>query len=135
MGMPREFWGRGHPLHVRQQQGGIELELTFVNRAGPIRELGPLATMWLDGRVVRAERRGAVLATNYYSLVTDARVLVRFEGEDHAPSPCFGPFARFAVVDRMVYADGKAFALFNPRAGEWLCYDAGRMWPSMVVTA
>src|SRR5687768_8764521 len=121
-------------LRAPRESSGIDFLVTFVNRAGPQRMLGPLRTLWLDGRVLRGERRGPAVAVNYFSVETNTQVLIRFEGDDHAPSRCFGPVARFSVVDRMVYADGKAFALFNPRAGEWLCYDEGRLWPSMVVT-
>lgn len=130
----QEALARLYAPRVPRDAHNLWFLLTFVNRAGPQRLLGPHPALWLDGRVVRAERRGPALAVNYFSGETEARVLIRFEGDDHAPSACFGPFERFSVVDRMVYAGGKAFALFNSRAGEWLCYDAGRLWPSMVVS-
>jgi hypothetical protein len=130
----QEALARIYAPRVPRDAHNLWAMLTFVNRAGPQRLLGPHPTMWLDGRVVRAERGGPVVASNYYRIESDGRLFIRFQGEDHAPSTCFGPFERFSVVDRMVCADGKALALFNPRGGEWLCYDAGRMWPSMVVS-
>jgi len=126
----KDFWGNA--LRVPHEEGA--LEVTFMNRSGPRRVLGRLAAIWLDGRVVRGERHGTPLAVNYYSIETDARVTLQLEGDDHTPSPVFGPFGSFSIVDRLVYADGRAFALFNPRVGAWLCYDAGRHWPSLVVS-
>jgi len=121
------------PLVPRDSRG-IWSMVTFVNRAGPQRMLGPLQALWLDGRVIRGERHGVVLGANYYRLETEGGVHVRFAGDDHPNSDSFGRFGRFSIIDRLVYADGKAFAIFNPRVGTWLCYDAGRQWPSMVVS-
>lgn len=115
-------------------QCGIDFMLTFVNRAGRQRLVGPLPELHLDGKVVRTHADGPAIAENCYSVETSAPVVVRFEGGERRSRP-FGPFTRFSVVDRLVYADGKALALFNPAWSAWLCYDNGRYWPSMVVSA
>jgi hypothetical protein len=115
-------------------ESGIDFMLTFVNRGGRRRLLGPLPQLRLDGKVVRARADGPAIAENCYSIETSAPVIVRFEGAGQRSRP-FGPFTAFSIVDRLAYSDGRALALFNPAWGAWLCYDTGRYWPSMVVGA
>jgi len=112
-------------------QQGVDFVLTFVNRGGAQRRVGPLKALRMDGKAVRSE---IMNVDSCYGVEAGGPVTVQFEGGEQR-SGSFGPFKRFSVVDRLVYADGKAFAFFNPAWQAWLCYDSGRYWPSMVVSA
>jgi hypothetical protein len=133
MGM-QEAFARLYARRVPLDERGLFFNVTFVNRAGPMRLLGPLGKLWVEDRALRSERVGAPLAESFYRLETDSRVVVHFAGQEQSPSRSFGTYSHFCVIDRLAYADGKALALYSPKIQQWLCYDAGRHWPAMVIS-
>lgn len=132
MGM-QEAWARLYAPRAPRDTRGLWFVVTFKNRAGPQRLLGPLGALWIAGRTLRGDRVGPPLAEGFYRVETDSPVSVHFAGQELSQSRAFGPYTHFAVIDRMVYADGKALALYNPRLDQFLSYDAGRYWPSILV--
>jgi hypothetical protein len=134
MGM-QEAWARLYAPRTPRDVRGLWFVVTFVNRAGPQRLIGPHASLWLASRALRGERFGPTLAEGYYRVETDSPVMVHFAGQEQSLSRSFGPFTHFSVIDRLVHADGKALAMYNPKIDQWLCYDAGRHWPALVVSS
>lgn len=123
----------------------MDLILSFIHPTHSARTLGPFKEIWIDGESLRDAPSGPVLArharhqwevdgVSYYRLDCTVRACVRFEGGTSVPSRVFGPFNRFSAVDGLAYTDDKVFAFLDPKMGTWLCYDAGRHWPIMVVT-
>lgn len=122
----------------------MNLILSFIHPNSPPWTLGPLKQLWIDGALLRENPEEPVLARHvhhqwevegrsYYRLDCTARVNIKFAGGEETPSREFGPFNRFSAVDGIAYTDDKVFAVLDEKVHSWLCYDAGKRWPIMVV--
>jgi hypothetical protein len=120
--------------------------LSFVRPSRPIRRLGPFATLRIDARSLCDGDNGSLIARHvlrewqvdderFFRIECQARAVAWFADGPSAPSRRFGPFAGFSVADGLVFMDSRAFANLDGKFGEWLCYDLGRYWPTLVIAA
>ena len=117
---------------------------TFVHPTNPSKVLGPFERLWFDAKGMSTDRPGSVLVpyrnhqwevekVSYFRLDCTAHVMLSFErGEKR--SRTYGPFGRFSAVNGLAYADDGVVAVLDQKIGEWLYYDDGYHWPTMVVT-
>jgi hypothetical protein len=105
---------------------------------------GPFKTIWLSAAGLQTEANGAIRAEyrkhqwdldglSYFRLDCTAKVAVHFErGEERSSK--YGPYRRFSAVDGLTYGDDKVIAFMDQKKEEWLYYDTGYHWPTMVVS-
>ena len=105
---------------------------------------GPIDSIWLSAEGLRTEAEGAVRAAyrehqweldgrSYFRLDCTAQVAVHFErGAERSND--YGPYRRFSAVDGLAYGDDKVIAFMDQKKDEWLYYDTGYHWPTMVVS-
>jgi hypothetical protein len=122
----------------------VNLIFSYVHPSEAAVTLGPLDTIWLTAAGLHTEAKGAVRAAYikhqwvldglaYFRLDCTAQVAVRFERGAERSSK-YGPFRRFSAVDGLAYGDDKVIAFMDQKSDEWLYYDTGYHWPTMVVS-
>ena len=123
----------------------MNLIFSFVHPSQPSITIGPFSVIWLDSEGMRSEKGGALRAPysnhqwivdgqTYFRLDCTANVDVRFE-RDAQRSTTYGPYTRFSAVNGLAYGDGKVIAFLDHKSGDWLFYDSGYRWPTMVVAS
>lgn len=106
--------------------------------------LGPFDSIWLSSAGLRTEAKGAIRAAylkhqwevdglSYFRLDCTSQVGMHFERAADR-STKYGPYKRFSAVDGLAYGDDKVLAFMDQKSDEWLYYDSGFHWPTMVVS-
>jgi hypothetical protein len=122
----------------------VNLIFSYVHPSEAAITLGPFDTIWLSAAGLHTEAKGAVRAAYvkhqwvldglaYFRLDCTAQVAVRFERGAERSSK-YGPYRRFSAVDGLAYGDDKVIAFMDQKSDEWLYYDTGYHWPTMVVS-
>jgi hypothetical protein len=123
----------------------VNLIFSFVHPSQPSITIGPFGVIWLNSEGMRSEKGGAVRAPyrnhqwdvdgqEYFRLDCTANVDIRFE-RDAQRSSNYGPYLRFSAVNGLAYGDDKVIASMDHKSSEWLFYDSGYHWPTMIVTS
>ena len=71
--------------------------------------------------------------SEYYRVDCTDRVDIHFERSRERSSK-YGPFDRFSAVNGLAYGDNKVVAFLDAKISEWLYYDSGYHWPTLIVT-
>lgn len=122
----------------------MNLIFSYVHPSQSAMTLGPFNSIWLSAAGLQTEANGPVRAAyrqhqwdldglSYFRLDCTAQVTVHFE-RDKERSSKYGPFRRFSAVDGLAYGDDKVIAFLDLKVNEWLYYDSGYHWPTMVVS-
>jgi hypothetical protein len=87
-----------------------------------------------NGPVIAAyqQHQWHVDGLSYFRLDCTSKVAIYFFKGRERSSP-YGPFERFSAVNGLAYADDKVIAFLDYKRDEWLYYDTGHHWPTMVV--
>jgi hypothetical protein len=122
----------------------VNLIFTYVHPSQSAVTLGPFKSIWLSAVGLRTEANGPIRAAyrkhqweidelSYFRLDCTAQVTVQFE-RDTERSSKYGPYKRFSAVDGLAYGDDKVIAFMDQKLNEWLYYDTGYHWPTMLVS-
>jgi hypothetical protein len=123
----------------------MHLVFSYVHPTKPSRTLGPFPSIWLDVEGMRSEAGSVLLAPykehqwcideeKYFRLDCTARVRVHFVRSD-TQALRHDTFERFSAVNGLAYGDDKVIAFLDYKQNEWLYFDTGYHWPTMIVTA
>jgi hypothetical protein len=119
------------------------LIFSYVHPSKPSCTIGPLEAFWLTSGGMSERLNGPLRAPyrshqwdvdglSYFRLDCTEEVSVRFSRlkEDSAS---YGPYKRFSMVNGLAYGDDRVIAFMDYKLNEWLFYDSGYHWPTMVV--
>jgi hypothetical protein len=70
---------------------------------------------------------------SYFRLDCTAPVAVHFERSADRSNK-YGPYKRFSAVNGLAYGDDKVIAFMDHKSDEWLYYDSGYHWPTIVIS-
>ena len=122
----------------------MHLVFSYVHPTKPSHTLGPVHAIWLNVEGVRGGADGPVLAAYrehqwrvdgdaYFRLDCTSNVRIHFIGSEKSSPEC-GIFRRFSAVNGLAYGDDRVIAFLDYKRDQWLFYDSGYHWPTMVVT-
>lgn len=122
----------------------MHLVFSYVHPSKPSCTLGPFQRFWLNVEGLRTVEGGPLRAPyskhqwevdglNYFRLDCTSKVSIGFL-RSRERSPQYGPFARFSAVNGLTYGDDQVIAFLDYKRDEWLFYDSGYHWPTMIVS-
>jgi hypothetical protein len=134
---------RGDAHRAALGVAAMNLIFSYVHPSRAPRSLGPFKRIRLSFDGMRGDTGDALLALyrkhqwdveglDYFRLDCTSQVVIHFErSQEH--SSHYGPFERFSAVNGLAYGDDRVICFLDFKKNEWLYYDTGYHWPTMVV--